>query len=142
MEKKILVFGIAGISLIGIILLLTTEFAGFYLTGYYSGYRYSCLTCDYATPGDRIAIISGILLLSIQLVIAINAILPTPFLKKDLMGIIFVFGILTIVVMIIGLIAFAITYGEFEWWVETGFWGGVGAGLINTVLGLLIKKSR
>jgi hypothetical protein len=142
MEKKILYIGIAGFSLVGIILLLTTEFAGFSLVGWYTGDRYSCLTCEYSTPGDLIAIIFGMLLLAIQFLIALNAIVPTPFIKKDLIRMIPVFGILTIVVMIIGVIAFGITYGEYEWWVETGFYGGVGAGLINTILGLLIKKSR
>ncbi|OLS14412.1 MAG: hypothetical protein RBG13Loki_1968 [Promethearchaeota archaeon CR_4] len=64
-KQKIISLIIAILSLVGMILLLAADFAGFYLTGYYSGERYACLICEYRTDGTLAAQIIGSILLAV-----------------------------------------------------------------------------
>jgi len=142
-KQRLIALIIVVLSIVGMILLLATDFAGFYLTGYYSGYRYSCLGCDYYTGVDTAAIIIAAILLAFQLLIAANAVLPTPFLKKlHGMKIIPILGLLTILMMMMGGISFGTTYEDFTWWFEAGFYGGLIAGILNTVLAVLSLRMR
>jgi hypothetical protein len=137
-KQRLIALIIVVISIVGMILLLATDFAGFYLTGYYSGYRYSCLSCEYNTGVDTAAIIIGVVLLVLQLLLAANAVLPTTFLKKlPGMKIIPILGLLIIVMMMMGGISFGISYDDFVWWFEVGFYGGLIAGILNTILAVL-----
>lgn len=122
------------VSLIGLFLVTFMDFAGFYLTGYYSGYRYSCLTCEYSTVVDSFAILVAIFLLLGQIVICLNDLLPNKFLPEAFSRFGLIFAVGTLFVTIIGGAAFAIAYSGFEWWFETGFYGALLAGLINSVL--------
>ncbi len=144
-ERKIDAFAIIIliISLVGLILILVTDFAGFYLTAV--GNRYSCLIgCDYATAGDIAAQIFMILLLIAQMIWSINELLPEkfiPFEKLDLLGLIL--SASTVLFAVIGIAAFGITYGfigDYYWWAEPGFYGGFIAGIINSVFYFLRFK--
>jgi hypothetical protein len=129
------------LSVIGFILVTFTPFAGFYLTGFFSGYRYSCLTCEYATAVDRTAIILAMLLLLGQIVISLNELWPETILSQFLpanfsrWGIFF--AVFTLIITLIGGAAFASAYSNFEWWFEAGFYGGAIAGLLNSILFVL-----
>lgn len=128
------------LSVIGIILIAAFTFAGFYYPGY--GNRYSCFDCEYWTPGDLAAQIIMIILLVIQIIIALNDLLPKKFIEMDLE----IFGILlaglTILLAIIGIASFGIAYDAFTWWPETGFYGGIIAGILNTILFFLKYKNK
>jgi len=128
------------LSVVGIILIAAFSFAGFYLPSY--GNRYSCLGCEYWTPGDLAAQIIMIILLIIQIVVALNDLLPKKFIEMDLE----IFGILvaglTILLAIIGIASFGITYEAYTWWPETGFYGGIIAGILNTILFFLKYKNK
>jgi len=141
-ERKVDPFAalILVISIIGIILMAAFEFAAFYLGA--GNYRYSCLDCGYATPADLAAQIFVLILLLIQIIIALNDLLPKRFLEKDLDKIGMILAVLTIVFVIIGLGAFGIAYSEYEWWPETGFYGGIIAGVLNTVLFFLKDRNN
>ncbi|MHA2325703.1 MAG: hypothetical protein ACXACB_09900, partial [Promethearchaeota archaeon] len=89
-----------------------------------------------------IAQITIIILLLIQIVIAINDLLPNRFIEKNLDREGMILGLLTIIFVIIGIGAFGIVYSEFDWWPETGFYGAIIAGLINTILFFLKYKNR
>ncbi|MHA1931462.1 MAG: hypothetical protein ACW96X_02925, partial [Promethearchaeota archaeon] len=69
-ERKIDPFAvmILILSILGIVLLAPFDFAAFYLGA--GNYRYSCLTCGYATALDLAAQILIIILLIIQIVIS------------------------------------------------------------------------
>ncbi len=125
------------------ILLFTTDFAGFW---FYLGNRYSCLAgCEYNTYSgvDTVAMIIGAVLLILQLFIAINAILPTPFLKNlPGMKLIMLLGVVTIIMMIVGIVAFGVEYSVVEWWPETAFYGGLIAGVLNTILAVLSSRKK
>ena len=126
------------LSIIGFILVTFTPFAGFYLTGYYKGYRYSCLICEYATAVDRAAIILAMLLLLGQIVICVNELWPETILSQFLpanfsrWGIFF--AVFTLIITLIGGAAFAAAYSYYEWWFAPGFYGGAIAGLLNSIL--------
>jgi succinate dehydrogenase hydrophobic anchor subunit len=135
------------ISLIGIILVVIGSFAGFYLTGPYSGYRYSCLYCEYSTPLDFIAQILIIILLVTQGIIGMNEVISEGFLAKInifkvLKNYALYLSILTIIFSIVGIISFGATYGEYDWWPETGFYAGLISGLLNSILFFLENKSN
>ena len=126
------------LSFIGFILVTFTPFAGLYLTGYYSGYRYSCLTCEYATAVDRTAIILAMLLLLGQMAISFNEFWPdtilSQFLPADFSRWGVFFAIFTLVITLIGGAVFMSTYSYYETWFEPGFYGGAVVGLLNSVL--------
>ncbi|MFX1325596.1 MAG: hypothetical protein ACFE8N_11615 [Promethearchaeota archaeon] len=131
-------------SIVGIILLAATSFAGIYAFG---GNRYSCIFgCEYYTGGDLAAQWIVFILLVLQIIIALNDLIPERFIKFDkieLMGMIL--GVATLVFAFIGLGIFGITYGWFqdlEWWAETGFYGVVIAGILNTIMFLLKFKNK
>jgi hypothetical protein len=128
------------ISIIGIILLSAFAFAGFYLGG--GNYRYSCFDCEYATALDLTAQIFVLILLIIQIVIAINDLIPKRFIEKDLTKIGMGLAGLTIIWVIIGIAGFGGTYSAYEWWPETGFYGSIIAGLLNTILFFLKFKNK
>lgn len=123
------------VSLIGIILIAATTFAGFYLPGY--GNRFSCLDCEYYSDIDFATQIIMIILFIVQIVLAINELVPKRFLKFERLDIIgLILSGLTILFAIIGLGAFGIRWGligGFEWWPEAGFYGSIGAGIINAI---------
>ncbi|GAG95309.1 unnamed protein product, partial [marine sediment metagenome] len=56
------------------------------------------------------------------------------------------FGILlaglTILLAIIGIASFGITYEAYTWWPETGFYGGIIAGILNSILFFLKYKNK
>ena len=130
------------ISIIGLILLAAFEFAGFYHTGVGEN-RWSCLGCEYWTAGDLVAQIIMLLLLIVQIVIAINDLIPKRFIEKDLTK----YGIglagLTILMAIIGIASFGGSYDPlYNWWPGTGFYGSIIAGIINTILFYLKYRNR
>ncbi len=141
-ERNVNVFAalILVLSIIGIILLATQWFAGFYYTGY--GNRYSCFDCDYWTPADLTAQILMLIFLIAQIVIIINDLLPKKFIHRDLDK----FGLLlagcTVLLAIIGLASFGIYYDAYDWWPDTGFYGSIIAGILNTILFFLKSKNK
>jgi hypothetical protein len=126
------------LSIIGIILVATQYFASVYI----GVYRHSCLDCEYATAGDLAAQIIILILLIVQIIVAINDLLPKRFIQKDLT----VYGLglaaLTILMTIVGIASFGAEYGAFNWWPETGFYGAIIAGILNTVLFYLKYRNR
>ena len=130
------------VSIVGILLITIGSFAAFYLTGYYTGSRYSCLTCEYSTPVDLMAQIVMIILLVIQIIIAVNELLPNKFISIEIAKYGIILAALTFVFVIIGGISFGVTYSEYEWWFEAGFYGGVTCGIINAILFFLERKNQ
>jgi len=130
------------LSIIGIILIAAFAFAGFYHTGVGEN-RYSCLDCSYSTPGDLAAQIFMIILLIIQIVIVINDLIPKRFIEKDLA--IYGMGLagLTLLMAIIGIASFAAAYDTlYNWWPDTGFYGGIIARIVNTILFFLKYRNK
>jgi len=128
------------LSLIGLVLVASTNFAGFWLENYYTGSRYSCLTCEYSTEVDRAAIILVILLLLVQIAISLNDLLPNKFLPENISRLGIFLAASTLLLTIIGGVAFSVSYSEYDSWLETGFYAGALAGLINSVLFFLKGK--
>ncbi|MFX0024733.1 MAG: hypothetical protein ACFE9S_20665 [Candidatus Hermodarchaeota archaeon] len=129
------------ISLVGLILMLVTDFAGTYI----GAYRYSCLTgCEYWTVTDLTMQIFMVILLITQIVLSINELLPEKFLPfKNLNLIGLILAAATALFAIIGIGAFGIYYGLIggaDWWAEAGFYGGFLAGIINAVFYFLRFK--
>ncbi|MFX1593501.1 MAG: hypothetical protein ACFFB6_05255 [Promethearchaeota archaeon] len=141
-ERKVDPFAaiILVISIIGIILLATQYFASFYLGG--GQYRHSCLDCEYATGGDLAALIIILILLILQIVVALNDLIPKRFIKIDLDKWGIVLGGLTIFWVIVGIASFGIAYALYEWWPDTSFYSSIIAGIINTVLFYLKFKNK
>ena len=141
-ERNIDVFAalVLVLSIIGIILLATQYFASFYLGG--GNYRHSCLDCEYATTADFMAQILMIIFLIGQIVIAVNDLVPNRFIKTDLDKMGLLLAGCTTLLAIIGLASFGIVYALYEWWPETGFYGGIIAGLINTILFFLKWRNK
>ena len=83
-----------------------------------------------------------LILLIAQIIIALNDLLPNRFVKKnlDLYGVIL--SVLTIIFVIIGIGAFAAAYPQFDTWPETGFYGGIIAGIVNTLLFFLKYRNK
>ncbi|MFX1490023.1 MAG: hypothetical protein ACFFBI_12790 [Promethearchaeota archaeon] len=134
------------ISFIGFILLVATPFAGLYYNdGFYSGYRYSCFSCGYNVGGDVAMQAIVLILFIVQMVIAINELLPKKFINFGKMNIIgMALAGATILFTIIGLAIFGGVY-EFNsyvenWWPEAGFYGGVIGGIVNLVMFILKFK--
>ena len=129
--KKITLFGILGISFIGFLVVLFGDFAGFWLTGYYTGERYSCLSCEYGTFVDIASIVLILLLILGQIFVVLNEILPKQLINNDLtlLGLLFAIG--TIIFTVIGLIGFGVAYSEYEWWPEAGFYAGIITGYLQ-----------
>ena len=128
------------LSLIGLVLVASTNFAGFWLENYYTGSRYSCLTCEYSTEVDRAAIVLVILLLLGQIAISLNDLLPNKFLAENISRLGIFLAASTLLLTIIGGVAFSVSYSEYDSWLETGFYAGALAGLINSVLFFLKGK--
>ncbi len=128
------------LSLIGIIILAALDFAAFDYNG--SGYRYSCFDCEFWTPGDLAAQIIMLILLIIQIVIVLNDLLPNRFIEKDLEKYRMLLAVITVLFAIIGIASFGAEYSEYEWWPETGFYGGIIAGLLNAILFFLKYKNK
>lgn len=141
-ERKVDPFAaiILVISIIGIILLATQYFASFYLGG--GQYRHSCLDCEYATGGDLAALIIILILLILQIVVALNDLIPKRFINIDLDKWGMVLGGLTIFWVIVGIASFGIAYALYEWWPDTSFYSSIIAGIINTVLFYLKFKNK
>ena len=141
-ERNVDVFAalVLVLSIIGIILIATQYFASFYLGA--GNQRHSCLDCGYATAGDLFAQIVMIIFLILQIVIALNDLVPNRFIKMDLDKFGLMFAGTTVLLAIIGLATFGIAYAEFEWWPDTGFYGGIIAGLINTILFFLKWRNK
>ncbi|QEE15448.1 hypothetical protein DSAG12_01273 [Promethearchaeum syntrophicum] len=132
--RKFILFPILGISFIGFLVVLFSKFAGFWLTGYYTGERYSCLFCEYGTFIDIASIV--IILLSIlgQIIVVLNEILPKQLIKIDLSLVGLLFAIGTIIFSIVGLVGFGIVYSDYEWWPEAGFYASIITGVFNGLL--------
>jgi hypothetical protein len=128
------------LSIIGIILIAPFYFAGFYLGG--GNYRYSCLDCEYYTTGDLIAQVFMIILFIIQAVVALNDLVPNRFINTDLAKYGMGLAALTMLFAIIGIASFGAEYSEYEWWPETGFYGGIVGGLLNTILFFLKYRNQ
>lgn len=128
------------LSILGIVLLAPFDFAGFYLGA--NSYRWSCLTCEYATPVDLAAQILIIILLVIQIIISLNEVLPNRFIEKELDKIGMVLAGLTFLFAIIGIASFGAAYSEYEWWPELGFYSSVVAGVLNALLFFLKDRNK
>ncbi len=128
------------LSIIAIVTEIIGPFAGFDLGGF--NYRYSCLDCEYSTGVDIILQYIILILLVIQILIALNELLPSKFIPLDVNKYGMYLAILTWVFAIIGLAAFGITYSGYEWWPELGFYGIVVGGLLNTILFFLKEKNK
>lgn len=141
-ERKVDPFAalILVLSIVGIILIATQYFASFYLGGGY--YRHSCLDCEYATGADLAAQVMMIVLFVIQIIIVLNDLLPNRFVDKDLSVIGLGLAALTMLFAIVGIASFGAEYSDFEWWPETGFYGGIVGGLLNAVLFFLKYKNK
>ena len=129
------------LSIIGIILIAPFDFAAFYHTDAAEN-RWSCLTCEYATAGDLAAMIFMILLLIIQAIVALNDLLPNRFINMDLDKYGMILAGLTMLFAIIGIASFGAAYSEYDWWPEIGFYGGIVAGLLNTILFFLKYRNK
>jgi len=128
------------LSIIAIVTEIIGPFAGFYLGG--GNYRYSCLDCGYSTGIDLILQYIILILLVIQIVIALNELLPSKFIPLDVTKYGMYLSILTWIFAIIGLASFGIAYGDYEWWPELGFYGIVVGGLLNTILFFLKERNK
>ncbi len=128
------------LSIIAIITEIIGPFASFYYSGY--GERYSCLDCEYSTLVDLILQYLILILFVIQIIIALNELLPNKFIPKDITKYGMHLAILTWIFAIIGLASFGITYGVYEWWPELGFYGTVVGGVLNTILFFLYQKNK
>ena len=128
------------LSILGIVLLAPFEFAAFYLGA--GNYRYSCLTCEYATPVDLAAQIFIIVLLIIQIIISLNELLPNRFIEKDLDKIGMVLAGLTFLFAIIGIASFGAAYSAYDWWPELGFYSSIVAGILNVLLFFLKDRNK
>ena len=142
-EKKADTFAalILVMSIIAIFLLAALDFGGFYHTGAGAN-RYSCLTCEYSSTGDLIAQVVIIILLIIQIGLAINDLLPNKLIEKETDKYGLLLAVLTILFVIIGYASFIVTYDQFDAWPETGFYGTIIAGLVNSILFFLKYKNR
>jgi Na+-transporting NADH:ubiquinone oxidoreductase subunit NqrE len=128
------------LSIIAIITEIIGPFASFDLGGY--NYRYSCLDCEYSTSVDLILQYLIIILLVIQIIIALNELLPNRFIPLDVTKYGMYLAILTWIFAIIGLASFGLTYSAYEWWPELGFYGTVVGGVLNTILFFLYQKNK
>jgi len=128
------------LSIIAIVTELIGPFAGFYLGGY--GNRYSCLNCEYSTGVDLILQYIILILFVIQIIIALNELLPNKFIILDVTKYGMYLAILTWIFAIIGLASFGITYSSNEWWPELGFYGTVVGGVLNTILFFLQQRNK
>ena len=128
------------LSIIAIITELIGPFAGFYYSGY--GNRFSCLDCEYSTSVDLILQYLILILFVIQIIIALNELLPNKFIPKDVTKYGMHLAILTWIFAIIGLASFGLTYGAYEWWPELSFYGTVVGGVLNTILFFLYQKNK
>ena len=127
------------ISILAIILEIIGPFAGFYLgSGYY---RYSCFDCEYSTVGDYILQILSLIIFIIQFIIVLNDLMPTKFIKRNLIKYGILLSIITIVFAIAGLASFGIAYSAYEWWPELGFYAIIIGGLLNTIFFYLKQKN-
>ena len=128
------------LSIIALVMLIIGPFAGTWQGG--NIYWYSCLYCENSTIGDYTSQIFILILLILQLVIAVNELLPNKFISRDMTQ----FGLLSSIMIfgfsLIGLISFGVTYGYAEWWPDIGFYGPVVAGLISTILFYLKHKNK
>jgi len=140
-ERKVDPFAalILVLSIVGIILIATQYFASLYSGAYY---YHSCLDCEYSTDVDIAAQVMMIILLVIQIVVVLNDLLPNRFVKMDLSVVGLALAGLTMLFAIIGIASFGAEYGDFEWWPDTGFYGGIIAGLLNLILFFLKYKNR
>ena len=131
------------VSILGIILILIGPFAGLYYENYYSGERYSCLGCEYSTPGDIVAQIFILILLILQIIIVVNDLLPNKFIDKDLDKYGMLLAVAVILFAIIGIASFGAAYDEdYDWWLELGAYTGIIVGLLNAILFFLKFKNR
>ena len=140
-ERNVNVFAalILVLSIIGIILMATQYFASLYTGSYY---WHSCLDCENATIADLFAQIVMIIFLVVQIVIATNDLLPNRFIQKDLDKFGLLFAACTVLLAIIGLASFGIYYDAFDWWPDTGFYGGIIAGILNIILFFLKWRNK
>ncbi len=128
------------LSIIAIITEIIGPFASFFLGGY--SYRYSCLNCEYSTPVDFILQYLILILFVIQIIIALNELLPNKFIPLDVTKYGMYLAILTWIFAIIGLASFGLTYSAYEWCPELGFYGTVVGGVLNTILFFLYQKNK
>jgi len=128
------------LSIIGIILIAALDFAGFYNPAW--GYRYSCLGCEYYTDADLAAQVIMLITLILQVIIAINDLIPDKFIERDLEKYGMILAVVTWIFAIIGIASFGAEWGDYEWWAAEGFYGGIIAGILNTILFFLKFKNK
>ncbi len=128
------------LSIIAIVTEIIGPFAGFYYSGY--GNRYSCLDCEYSTGPDLILQYIILILFVIQIIIALNELLPNKFIPMDVTKYGMYLAIITWIFAIIGLASFGITYSVYTWWPDLGFYGTVVGGLLNTILFFLKERNK
>ncbi|MHA1821521.1 MAG: hypothetical protein ACTSVC_13680 [Promethearchaeota archaeon] len=121
------------VSFIGFLLIILTDFGGFYKTGYYEGTRYSCIGCEYEAGFDLLALIIDLLFFVFIFLIALNQqrhFMDIKFVEGKELQFIMLMSLLIIILTIGGGIAFAVEYSEYEWWFETSFYSSIICGAL------------
>ncbi len=73
--------------------------------------------------------------------IGLNDLVTEKFLPEVLLKRGFLLAIATLMIIISGGMVLLVGYSEYEWWFETGFYGGFVASLVNSILFYLKEKS-
>jgi len=128
------------LSIVALVMLFIGPFGGTWQGG--DVYYYSCLNCENSTIGDYTSQIFIIILLILQIIFAVNELLPNKFISRDMTLLGLLIAIMIFGFSLIGIISFGVYYSAYEWWPEIGFYGPVVAGLINTILFYLKYKNR
>lgn len=130
------------VSLICFFLVIVSDIGGFYLTGPYEGYRYSCLTCDYGGIFEKLIIVVNALLFLSLGVISLNIYMDHRFFKKDFSKLAFIILGVIIILTIAAGFSFASEYSEYEWWFATGFYANIIGSLIISILFFIAIKRK
>ncbi len=141
-ERKIDIFSglILLLSFIAFIMVIIGPFAYAFIGGY--TYYYSCLDCENSTPGDYSSQIFILVLLILQIIIAINELLPNKFIKKDTTKYGLFIAFLTLLFTIVGIVSFGTAYIAYDWWADIGFYGPLVAGILNILFSYFKLKNK
>ncbi|MHA1793485.1 MAG: hypothetical protein ACTSVI_12615 [Promethearchaeota archaeon] len=146
LNDKVIYLIIGLFSLIGMILLFATDFAGFYLEGYYHGFRNSCLIgCEYNVGFDTFTMILDVILFLFLFLASFNQI--KPFIKNEQIRVhVKDLGLFSCIVILactaISGASFVIEYIDYESWMDVSFYSTMIAAVVDLVLFILLKKIK